>query len=170
MTKYKDMPSKGFIMERLHYNPASGLFTWMTNHTRSRPRQWTTAGALHGGGYVYISLLGYGRLAAHRLAWVYVHSEIPDGMEVDHIDGDTANNAISNLRLASRSQQMQNTRARRDNRSGFKGVIAAGKKWTSQICVGGERLHLGSFETAGEAHQAYGVAAHQHFGEFARTA
>jgi hypothetical protein len=113
-------------------------------------------------------------VAAHRLAWVYVHGSIPDGMEIDHKDCDPTNNRLDNLRLATSSQQKQNKRVQSNNRAGLKGAYyhacRTGKKWRSQIKVGQRLIFLGYFHTAEEAHEAYAAAAAEHFGEFARVA
>ena len=44
------------------------------------------------------------------------------GIDIDHRDGDGLNNRRSNLRFASRSQNTQNLRRPKNNKSGFKGV------------------------------------------------
>ncbi|MDD0156969.1 HNH endonuclease signature motif containing protein, partial [Shigella flexneri] len=51
-------------------------------------------------GYNAINIDGV-RYFAHRLAWLYVYGEWPK-QEIDHIDRNRRNNAISNLRDVSR--------------------------------------------------------------------
>lgn len=171
---FRALPPKTFIMEWLHYNPSTGLFTWMKEPAIMDRNRWKIAGTTRKTGYVFINLGDYGILAAHRLAWVYVHGSIPEGMEIDHIDGNPSNNAIDNLRLATSSQQKLNKRVQSNNRCGLKGAYyhAAhkGKKWRSQIKVDGKYRFLGYFHTPEEAHEAYSKAALEHFGEFARVA
>jgi hypothetical protein len=101
-----------------------------------------------------------------------MHGLTIGGAEIDHIDGNPLNNAISNLRLATKTQQQQNTRVRARNRSGLKGAIyhTDRKVWTSRIKVDGKRIFLGTFHTAEEAHDAYCEAATKYFGTFARVA
>ncbi len=82
---------------------------------------------------------------------------------IDHIDGDGFNNRRSNLRIASQSQNMANSRLSKANRSGFKGVYRYGHKW--RACLSGK--NLGSFLTPEEAHAAYCAAALEKYGEFA---
>ena len=40
----------------------------------------------------------------HTILWKLFNGPIPDGMTVDHIDGNKSNNDLSNLRLLSRSE------------------------------------------------------------------
>ena len=44
----------------------------------------------------------------HRCVWVWHNGEIPDGMEINHIDADRGNNRIENLELVNHSQNMRN--------------------------------------------------------------
>lgn len=89
---------------------------------------------------------------------------------VDHIDGNGLNNQRSNLRLASNSQNIANSRISKNNRSGYKGIywLASHKKWRAEIRVRGQQIFLGMYDTPEEAHEAYKAAALDHFGEFAR--
>jgi hypothetical protein len=104
---------------------------------------------------------------------VHLHRFImdaPDGLEVDHIDGDGLNNRRCNLRLATRSQNMRNQRLNSRNTSGFKGVSwdKRDKKWLAYIKVYRKKIHLGSFDTPEDAHAAYCDAAARLHGEFAK--
>lgn len=47
----------------------------------------------------------------HRVVWTVAHGPIPEGMVIDHIDGDPSNNNLSNLRLATSNQNGHNKRA-----------------------------------------------------------
>jgi hypothetical protein len=102
-----------------------------------------------------------------------VNGDIPDGMEIDHINNDPSDNSIKNLRLATSSQQKMNKRRQRNNRSGMKGAFyhacRPGKKWRSQIKTAEGLKFLGYFETPEGAAEAYRSAAVRYFGEFAQT-
>lgn len=174
MPDVREMPPQPVVMDWLHYSPSTGVFTWMKEPAIMSRNKLTEAGTKRKNGYVFISIGEYGQLAAHRLAWVYVHGSIPDGMEVDHIDCNPSNNRIDNLRLATSSQQKMNKRVQSNNRSGLKGAYYhdahKGKKWRSQIKVDGRYRFLGYYHTPEEAHAAYAEAAKEFFGEFARVA
>jgi hypothetical protein len=93
------------------------------------------------------------------------------GVDVDHIDDDPLNNRRSNLRIASRFQNLGNTRRRADNTSGFKGVSWSNRfrYWVASIGYAGAKRHLGCYPTAEQAAHAYDEAAREMFGEFARV-
>ena len=45
---------------------------------------------------------------SHRIIWEMHHGPIPKGMQIDHIDGDCANNKLENLRLATNRENSCN--------------------------------------------------------------
>ena len=94
----------------------------------------------------------------------------PDGVEVDHLNGDGLDCQRANMRLCSRSENQQNTPAYRGNGSGFKGVerFDGGEKWRARIRVDGKQRHLGLFNSKEDAARTYDVAARLYFGEHAR--
>ena len=106
----------------------------------------------------------------HRM--IRMHRQIlnpPDGVETDHRDGNGLNNKRSNLREATKSQNMHNRMASVNNTSGFKGVSFSKfhQRWVAYIGFNGNKHHLGYFDTAEEAHVAYVEAAKRMHGEFA---
>lgn len=145
------------IKELLCYDPESGTFTWRVSGRRGKPTAGVIAGCKEPRGYVQIRIMK--RLYwAHRLAWAYVNGAWPVG-EVDHLDGDKGNNRIANLRDGSKASNMQNLRvALRSNKSS--GLLGAHwsarlQRWKASITVDGRSKHLGVFDSASEAHQAY---------------
>lgn len=90
--------------------------------------------------------------------------------EVDHIDHDGLNNRLSNLRIATKSQNMQNARkTTKGNTSQYKGVYRdyVRRKWGSCISVNNKTIGLGRFDLEIDAAIAYNNAALKYFGEFA---
>ena len=104
---------------------------------------------------------------------VRMHNQIMNvsstGIEVDHENGNGLDNRRSNLRLATRTEQLWNTRRRSDNTSGYKGVSSFRERWRAEITVNGRRVHLGLFDDPADAGHAYDAAALEYFGEFACT-
>lgn len=90
----------------------------------------------------------------------------PDGIDIDHINGNRLDNRRCNLRLATRAQNVHNSRMRKDNTSGFKGVYKRYGKFVAKICFNHIWIWLGLFPTAEEASQAYQDTARKLHGNF----
>jgi hypothetical protein len=138
----------------LSYNSDTGVFTW--NKRGSGVKKDGSAGWKDTKGYVKIEIGGKA-YAAHRLAWLMVYGVEPSN-QIDHIDGNKSNNAISNLREATNAQNKQNIRkARADNKCGLLGAYwyKAGRTWRSEIGHNGKSYFLGNFPTAELAHLSY---------------
>lgn len=142
------------IQDELHYDPDTGIFTWKYDKC-SRARIGSIAGTITPTGYIQICLNGK-LYRAHRLAFVLMTGELPPNY-VDHIDGCKSNNAWSNLRLCTQSENLQNNKIGLTNTSGFLGVSAdLGRgKWSAKIQVGGKTINIGRFNTKEEAAEAY---------------
>ena len=102
---------------------------------------------------------------------VYMHRVImdaPDGVTVDHINGDGLDNQRENLRFATQVQQNMN-RPKYGGKSRYKGVYRRydDRKWVAQISVGDKTQYLGSFKTQEEAAHVYNQEAYRLHGEFA---
>jgi HNH endonuclease len=133
--------------------------------SRGRAKAGSRAGQLDVHGYRRI-VIDYVKYYEHHLVWFYVYGEWPD--ELDHKDGDRANNAPDNLRLCDRSQNCFNAK-RETGAAGLKGAYLDKRtmNWYSHIQIGGQVIHLGMFATAMEAHLAYMAAVERYHGEFA---
>ncbi len=105
---------------------------------------------------------------------ILMHRQIiqaPDGVQVDHWNGDTLDNRLENLRLATRTQNCRNARIRKDNTSGYKGVTFNKRsgKWRFQIQIGGGKRLWGYRGTALDASEEYNRLAALYHGQFARS-
>lgn len=108
----------------------------------------------------------------HRLVWELHVGPIPEGMVIDHIDGNSTNNHLSNLRLAIQQQNIYNSKPWKHKK--FKGVTLdrrmkeGSNRWNAGIKTKGKYTFLGSFRTDVEAARAYNEEAIKRHGEFAK--
>jgi HNH endonuclease/AP2 domain len=159
-----------WLRERVAYDPETGILTRLIK-TRISP-VGSQLGVKSGYGRMVACLNVNGKsytYKVHRLAWLHYYGEWPSA-DVDHKDGDPSNNRISNLRIATDSQNLGNMKKPITNKSGKKGVSwhAVGKKWQAHVKINGVNKYLGLFATIDEAHSAYCQAATEGRGEFAR--
>lgn len=158
----------------LDYIPSTGMFFW--RHRPEARKEWNTkyAGQAAGTPTVprgYIQIMVLSRLyLAHRLAFLWMTGAWPRSEEVDHIDGDHANNAWRNLREVTGSQNKMNLPLRSDNTSGVKGVWWDKRRsmWAAEIMIAGRKRHLGYFDNLEAAKAIRIKAAERLHGEFAR--
>lgn len=164
--KYENERTAALANECLEYDPSSGLLYWKKPRS-NRVKCGSIAGTVNDQGYRII-VLDDNDHRAHRLAWLLVYGEWPSG-EIDHRNGVRNDNRIGNLRVATRSQNVHNTRKRRNNQSGFKGVNFQPdcNKWRAAITFNGLIRHIGLFEDKADAAAAYLAEAKKLFGEFA---
>jgi hypothetical protein len=111
--------------------------------------------------------LGNSHTTMHRMI-----AGSPQGMFVDHIDGNTLNNSRSNLRVCTPAENARNRRVKMQNASSrFKGVYFCKfvKKWTAHVTRDGKHIRIGFFATDTEAALAYDAASIQVYGKFAAT-
>lgn len=170
------LPDEDRLREVLEYDAVSGDLFWKPREIRPAlariDKGWNTkyagskAGIQNGHGYIRVDLDG-GRFMAHRLIWKWFYGTEPG--EIDHINGKRSDNRIGNLRIATRSQNIANSRARSDNRSGLKGVHKRKHTWRAIITRNGRSESLGEFGTAEEAHDAYRREAAKTHGEYHRA-
>jgi hypothetical protein len=149
------------------YDPETGKVFWRIPVPRRRIGD--EAGSVYSTGYRVIRYKGE-CLMAHRLAWLLHYGEAPPDL-IDHVNGDTCDNRIGNLRLADHAQNNWNRKIN-PGQSGFRGVFRSTSKtrkprWRACINVRGTRVYLGTFATPEEASKARAIAARQLHGEFA---
>lgn len=95
------------------------------------------------------------KYALHKLAWYCVYGIYPKE-NIDHIDQNTHNNSIANLRLVTSFENSRNKPKRRDNQSGITGVYFeqyTQKYRASIIDKDGNNIRSKRFNTIDEAEQ-----------------
>ena len=137
------------VRERESYDPKTGLF-----------RALKSSGSLSSGKICgYVASGGYVRMYfdrkyvfAHRLAWFCVYGKFPKG-EIDHINGDCADNRICNLRDVSHAKNMKNRKIQKNNKSGTSGIhyCKGLESWRARIKVNGAFISLGYFKDLNDA-------------------
>jgi len=107
---------------------------------------------------------------AHRIIWLLIKGEQPPKL-IDHINNNTCDNRIENLREASYSENQYNVLKRKDNKSGVKGVFwcKRSKKWSARIKKNRKRIHVGYFTSLEDAEQAVKKARQELHEEFANN-
>lgn len=154
------------LKERVDYDPSTGVFTWRkSGHGKFAG---DVAGKKNQKGRRQISFDG--RLyCANRLAFLWMTGRSPKHL-IDHKDIDPTNDRWDNLRESTHSQNLANMRLSPRNTTGFKGVSfhKRQKKYCAHIRHNNLLIHLGSFDSPEQAHEAYKVKAEEIFGAFAR--
>jgi hypothetical protein len=162
------MITQNELKQVLHYNQDTGVFTWLVSK-QGQKGIGSKAGCLTLGGYYSITIDREFYLA-HRLAWFYVYGTWPANT-IDHINGDTQDNRICNLREATSSQNGMNRLEQSNNTSGHRGVTFHKKaqKWRAHIKINQKQKHLGLFITKELAIEARNKAEEELFRNFRRS-
>lgn len=156
------------IRELLSYDPETGLFSWRKAFC-PKIKTGAPAGTRDDRtGYLDIRVDGK-KYRAHRVAFVLMTGDWPADL-VDHASGDRSDNRWSNLRQCNKTENNQNTVGRPNGSTGVKGVrLTPEGRYEVRIQADGIRRNLGSFNSLDAAASAYGAAARDLHGEFART-
>ena len=164
----KRLPPVEFLRLILDYSPDTGLFVWKAREPESFPdtgrgRKWATnhwATVLAGKpaftrrlNNCYASAINGKTYMAHRIAWAIYYGEDDPTRFIDHINGDSLDNRIVNLRLVTHTENMRNRSRNANHVSECAGVYQEKRtgKWYAFIGTGGSRSYLGSFQDKSDA-------------------
>lgn len=138
------------LKELLNYDQETGIFTWIKISPHLSRLIGTKAGTKRKDGY-YRVYIDNKRYYLHRLAWLYVHGELPK--TIDHVNQNPSDNRIDNLRNVTQLENMRNRKLSSNNTSGITGVTynKSRKKWVAQININDKGYFLGHFDTAEDA-------------------
>ena len=156
----------------------SGTIRWKPRAREHFPSDrawkiWNTrdAGEIAGSttlqGYRRIKMFGKQYLS-HRILYEMANGPIAECLQIDHIDQNKGNNALSNLRLATDTENRYNCSVRANSASGIKGVYwhKHRGRWAAAIRHNGRTMHLGLFDTKGMAAVSYAKASLRVHGRF----
>jgi hypothetical protein len=144
------------IKQYMGYDPITG----QTVRLKTTARRQTVGEEVgwNANGYRRATFLGKQYPVAH-LIWLSQTGSWPTGV-VDHIDGNPLNNSWSNLRDVTQKENMSNKHGAQSNsRLGILGVDKLNGRYRARIKSPGKtQTHLGMYDTAEEAYQAYVTA------------
>jgi hypothetical protein len=109
------------------YDPETGKLFWKLTHGRKIEVATTM------GGYIRLRLAER-TLAGHRVAWALHYGRWP-ALLLDHINGDTKDNRVVNLREVTHVENCRNAKKASNNTSGVTGVYwrAKDERWVASI-------------------------------------
>lgn len=155
------------LLAEVQYDPDTGV--WRRKPSRRHP-EGRIAGSIscNARGYKHAVVSIFGKnYKAHRLAWFYMTGCWPI-VQIDHRDTNSLNNRWKNLREATATQNKYNAGARKDNKSGVRGVTKTPHgRFVVRIYYEGKSHYLGTFSELLTAKWTYDAKAKQLFGEFA---
>lgn len=155
------------LRSRYAYDPLTGSLK--NKISIGLAKKGEEAGSLTKEGYKTLSV-NRTFIMAHRAIWILMTGSQPIG-DIDHIDGCPSNNSWSNLRQASRSQNLCNTAIRKNkSSSGVKGVhfCKNSNAWLARLRINGRMVYREAFKTLEEAAIAIKTNRERIHGEFAR--
>ena len=161
MPKPIPLPTQAELHRLFDYSFTTGELTRKVR-TANNTKIGDNAASKNKAGYlrVRINSKEYG---AHRIVWRWVTGEDPGALQVDHINEIKDCNAWHNLRVATHTQNKQNTKKTK----GYWLVKHTGK-YQACIVVNGTSITLGCHATEAEAAAAYKKASLKYHGEFSR--
>lgn len=154
--KAKKYPSKEEFSKIYEYR--DGKLFYPENH-KSKKFAGARAGKIQKAGYKEYRQVKHRGEAyyEHRVIWILHNGDIPEGMQIDHINGCGLDNRIENLRILSVIENNRNKRrSSRGSKSGFTGVTfdRSISKWKAHIEIAGNHKHLGNYDSPEDAYLA----------------
>lgn len=129
-----------FIKSRFIYDPVSPTGLRYKEGNNQLGKLCRLAGDVAGrnlnGRYV-IDVGNFTRMV-HRIIWYILKDDDPVGFVIDHIDGNSFNNKIDNLRKVTQKENSRNTGFNKNNKTGYKGVSETQEFYTGYFNFDGK--------------------------------
>ena len=167
----KKPPSPSVLRQLIDYDPETGALFWrvrdvsfFTDGKKSAVhcmRVWNTKYAgkpalkyKNNTGY-FTGLIFNRKYLAHRVAWAIYSGAWPE-KDIDHINGNTLDNRIENLRSVTHQENSKNRAIGTNNTSGAIGVFLRNRDlvWVAQVSINRKQKHIGHFKSKDEAIEA----------------
>lgn len=123
----------------------------------------------------HITNLGYARTDFWKpqRGYIFMHRLImpcPQGLQVDHINGDRLDNRRENLRICTQAQNVAaRLKTKNQTHSKYKGIKRIRTKWSAVLRHRDKDIYLGMYDNELSAAKAYDAKALEIHGEFAKT-
>ena len=146
-------PTQEQVKELFNYNPETGIVT-RKKSVANNTKTGDTAGWINGEGYLHVKINGF-TYKLHRIIWLYVHGDWPEGV-IDHINNVKTDNRLCNLRSATIQVNNINRLPRKDCGTGVPGVTfhARDNAYYAACKRDGKQNFLGYYKTIEEASKA----------------
>ena len=152
--------------ERFDYNPLTGNIIHIEDTRRNKVGD--IIGRLDSYGYLIVeAIMDDGKrkqIRSHRLAFYIMEGHLPE--QIDHVDGDRANNKWFNLRSCTNAENSMNKGIRKGNTSGYRGVGRHQGKWIGRVMINNKINSKSGFSTPSLANDWVVAKSKELFGEF----
>jgi hypothetical protein len=133
-------------LERIDYRYKNGKWTVVENKNN------------HNDGYCQVRFNGI-IVLYHVIIWILsTGNDIPEGMQIDHINGNRLDSRMENMRLVTSRQNNQNRKIHREGQLVGCCFDKSRGKYRAQINIGEKHVFLGYYKTEQETHEAYKIA------------
>jgi hypothetical protein len=161
----------GYTYRRIYLGEGKWTILEQADYYRLKHYKWIVYGTGNGGQNLYA--IRFKLIEPYKTTMVSMHREIMNAKDerlVDHRNCNSLDNRKSNLRFATRAENMRNRRKKRNATSQYLGVhyYKPQGTWSCAILHNGKRIWLGRFVNEIDAAKTHDVAAKKYHREFAR--